>query len=151
MINELGQAYFERAKAEYQNLSRQKDFLKQAAAMFDRTLALDSENLTAHYTLALIHRQLGDESRAAFHRTAHEKYRPDDNARDRAISNARRANPAADHAAQATVIYPLQRNGAPELGGAAPLLAKSPSDSELHLSTGSPQPADKTRPPRATK
>jgi len=151
VINELGQAYFERAKAEYQNPNRQKDFLNQAAVMFDRTLELDSENLTAHYTLALIHQQLGDESRAALHRTAHEKYRPDDNARDRAISNARRANPAADHAAQATVLYPLQRPGAPELGGAAPLLAKSPPDSERRLSTGSPQSPDKTRPTRATE
>ena len=35
--------------------------------------------------------------------------RPDDNARDRAITVARRTNPAADHAAQATVIYSLQR------------------------------------------
>ena len=151
VINELGQAYFERAKAEYQNLDRQKDFLEKATAMFDRTLTLDSENLTAHYTLALIHQQLGDESRAAFHRTAHEKYRPDDNARDRAISNARRANPAADHAAQATVLYPLQRPGAPELGGAMPLIANSPSDSKPDPAKSSSQPPDKTRPARPTE
>ena len=49
------------------------------------------------------------------HRREHEKFRPDDNARDRAISIARRADPAADHAAQATVIYPLHRPGAPDL------------------------------------
>jgi hypothetical protein len=45
----------------------------------------------------------------------HERYRPDDNARDRAVTAARRRDPAADHAAQALVIYPLQRLGAPEL------------------------------------
>ena len=45
----------------------------------------------------------------------HEKYRPDDNARDVAVANARRANPAADNAAQAITIYKLQRNGAPGL------------------------------------
>jgi len=49
------------------------------------------------------------------HRREHEKYLPDYNATDRAITIARRANPAADHAAQATVIYPLQRPGAPDL------------------------------------
>ena len=115
VINELGQAYFERAKMEHSNPERQKQFLAQAAESFQKTLALDSENLTAHYTLALIYAQLGDETKAAYHRRQHEKYRPDDNARDRAISIARRADPAADHAAQATVIYSLQRLGAPEL------------------------------------
>jgi tetratricopeptide (TPR) repeat protein len=115
VINELGQAYFERAKMEHSNPEHQKQFLTLAAETFRKTLALDSENLTAHYTLALIYAQLGDETKAAHHRRQHEKYRPDDNARDRAISIARRADPAADHAAQATVIYSLQRLGAPEL------------------------------------
>jgi hypothetical protein len=63
----------------------------------------------------LIHEQLGDATLAAVHRKLHERYRPDDNARDRAVAMARRANPAADQAAQATVIYNLQRSGAPEL------------------------------------
>jgi tetratricopeptide (TPR) repeat protein len=109
VLNELGQAYFERAKAERDNLTRQKELLGQAVEMFNKTLALDSENVTAHYTLSLIYTQLGDDNRAAFHRREHEKYRPDDNARDRAISMARRADPAADHAAQATVIYQLKK------------------------------------------
>jgi hypothetical protein len=68
--------------------------------------------LAAHYNLALIYDQLGDAKKAEFHRKEHEKYRPDDNARDRAIAIHRRKNPAADHAAQATVIYNLQRPGA---------------------------------------
>ena len=123
VINELGQAYFERAKTERANPEKQKDFLSHAAAQFERTLMLDPENLTAHYTLSLIYAQLGDETKAAYHRREHEKYRPDDNARDRAISIARRSDPAADHAAQATVIYPLQRPGAPELN--APALTQS--------------------------
>lgn len=120
VINELGQACFERAKAERANPEKRKEFLNQAAAAFERTLSLDSENLTAHYGLSLIYAELGDDTRAAYHRGQHEKYRPDDNARDRAISIARRADPAADHAAQATIIYPLQRPGAPELNGPAP-------------------------------
>jgi hypothetical protein len=73
----------------------------------------------------LIYSQLGDETKAAYHRAEHQKYLPDYNAQDRAISIARRANPAADHAAQATVIYPLQRVGAPELDGAIKNLSAS--------------------------
>ena len=110
VINELGQTYVERAKLERGDPGRQKGLLNQAAAEFQKTLALDPENLTAHYNLALIYSQLGDEARAAYHRGEHDKYRPDDNARDRAITIARRADPAADHAAQATVIYSLNHS-----------------------------------------
>jgi tetratricopeptide (TPR) repeat protein len=115
VINELGQTLLERAKGERANPARQKEFLEQALAQFQKTLTLDSENLTAHYNLALIYSQLGDEAKAANHRQQHDKFRPDDNAKDRAISIARRANAAADHAAQATVIYNLHRPGAPGL------------------------------------
>jgi len=115
VINELGQTYFERAKMERANPAGQKEFLMKAVEQFQRTLTLDSENLTAHYNLALIYSQLGDEKEASHQRKEHEKYLPDYNAADRAIALARRADPAADHAAQATVIYPLQRAGAPEL------------------------------------
>ncbi|MCI0748867.1 MAG: tetratricopeptide repeat protein [Verrucomicrobia subdivision 3 bacterium] len=117
VINELGQTLFERAKVERgaENKTRRDEFLEAAAEQFRRTLTLDSENLTAHYNLSLIYAQLGNEERAAEHRREHERYRPDDNARDRAIAIHRRNNPAADHAAQAIVIYSLQRPGAPEL------------------------------------
>jgi tetratricopeptide (TPR) repeat protein len=113
VINELGQTLFERSKMERGegNRTPREAFLKQAVERFNQTLALDSENVTAHYNLALIHAQLGDEQRATHHRNLHERYRPDDNARDRAIAIARRANAAADHAAQAIVIYDLQRRG----------------------------------------
>jgi tetratricopeptide (TPR) repeat protein len=92
--------------------------LRQAVDQFNKTLAIDSENLAAHYNLGLIYAQLGDEKLAEEHRRLHERYRPDDNARDRAVTAARRGNPAADHAAQAIVIYPLQRAGAPEMSQA---------------------------------
>jgi tetratricopeptide (TPR) repeat protein len=118
--NELGQAYFERAKMERAAPERRADFLRLGAEAFQRTLALDPENLTAHYTLALIYTQLGEPARATYHRGEHLKYLPDYNAQDRAITIARRANPAADHAAQATVIYPLQRPDAPGREEATP-------------------------------
>ena len=110
-MNELGQAYYERAKMERANPARQKQFLNLAVDAFQKTLVLDSENFTAHYTLALIYTQLGNEPKASHHRQEHAKYLPDYNAQDRAMTIARRANPAADHAAQATVIYSLQRPG----------------------------------------
>jgi tetratricopeptide (TPR) repeat protein len=117
VINELGQTLFERAKMERGEANRpaREAFLRQAVERFKQTLALDSENLAAHYNLGLLHDQLGQSKLAAEHRSLHERYRPDDNARDRAITMARRANAAADAAAQAIVIYRLQRPGAPGL------------------------------------
>ena len=115
LLNELGQTLFERSKMERVNEAKRNDFLSRALNRFEQTLTFDSENLTAHYNLALIHSQLGNKELAEKHRLLHEKYRPDDNARDVAVANARRANPAADNAAQAITIYMLQRNGAPGL------------------------------------
>src|SRR4051812_38947398 len=100
VINELGQTYFERSKVERGDKAKQTELLQKAIDRFNDTLKLDSENLTAHYNLALIYAQLGDESKAAEHRKLHERYRPDDNARDQAIAIHRGKNPAADHAAQ---------------------------------------------------
>ncbi|MCA9756056.1 MAG: tetratricopeptide repeat protein [Candidatus Eisenbacteria bacterium] len=113
--NELGQTYFERAKMERGDRSKKEGFLHLAEEQFAATLEIDAEDATAHYNLGLIYAQLGDEEKAETHRRLHAKYKPDENARDRAIALQRRANPAADHAAQATVIYPLQREGAPVL------------------------------------
>jgi tetratricopeptide (TPR) repeat protein len=120
VINELGQTLFERAKMERGNPARQKEFLTAAVRRFDATLAIDSENLTAHHNLAQIYGLLGETEKAANHRRLHEKYRPDDNARDRAHAMARRRDPAADHAAQAIVIYSLQRRDAPGLSTTPP-------------------------------
>jgi hypothetical protein len=52
--------------------------------------------------------ELGDSVAAAEHRRLHEKYKPDDQAIEQAVSAHRRANPAADHAAEATAIYALE-------------------------------------------
>ena len=116
VINELGQTLFERAKQERGDKVRFEQFLRLAEERFQKTLALDSENVAAHYNLALIYAELGDDKLVTKHRELHERFRPDNNARDRAIAAARRRDKAADNAAQATVIYPLQRAGAPELG-----------------------------------
>jgi uncharacterized membrane protein len=110
VVNELGQALFERAKVERgaDADGRRRAFLQRAADAFERTLRIDVENVTAHYALSLVYQQLGDDRRAAEHAALHARYKPDDNARDRAIATHRLANAAANHAAQSIVIYPLR-------------------------------------------
>ena len=109
--NELGLALFERAKRERgpARADARAERLHEARESFERALVIDPENVTAHYNLGLIHAQLGDSGSAVLHRELHARYKPDDNARDRAIAIARRADPAADHAAEAIVIYDLHR------------------------------------------
>ena len=109
VINELGQTYYLRSKLERGQPEREKQFLDLAIEQFNRTLELDSENQTAHYNLSLIHAELGHQEKAEEHRQLHEKYRFDDNARDRAVAIARSRDPAARHASQGIVIYDLQR------------------------------------------
>jgi hypothetical protein len=110
VINELGQTLFERAKVERgpARAAARRKFLQDAAAQFERTLAIDSENVTAHYALNLIYGELGDAARSAEHAALHARYKPDDNARDHAVAVHRAANAAANHAAQSIVIYPLR-------------------------------------------
>ncbi len=111
LLGELGQTLYERAKEERgeANEAARDALLARARAHFERALELDPENLTAHYNLSLIFGDLGQDDLAAKHRMLHEKYKPDDNARDRAVARARMDNPAANHAAEAVVIYDLQR------------------------------------------
>ncbi len=114
VLNELSQTLVERAKQERGEARRdqRQALLHEARDGFLRTVELDPENLSAHYNLALIYRLLDDDASAEHHAALHERYRPDDNAGDRVIAAHRRRNPAADHAAEAVVIYDLQRPGA---------------------------------------
>jgi hypothetical protein len=64
--------------------------------------------VTAHYALSLVYDELGDVERSREHAVLHARYKPDDNARDHAVAVHRLANPAANHAAQSIVIYPLR-------------------------------------------
>lgn len=121
LLIELGQTLVERARAERggERSAAREAIQREAVGYFQRSLALDPENAAAHYNLELLFRQLGDSQAAALHATAFERYRSDDNAADRAIQIARSRNPAADHAADAIVIYDLARPGAYGLGEAA--------------------------------
>nr|HRC86784.1 tetratricopeptide repeat protein [Thermoanaerobaculia bacterium] len=122
VLNELGETLFERAKLESgaARKARRDELLAEAAAQFERTLGLEPEDATAHYNLAQIDRLLGKKEEAEKHLALYQTYKPDDNARDRAIAIARAADPAADHAADAIVIYDLERTGAYELADAGP-------------------------------
>ena len=116
-LNELGQTLFERAKQERGD-DRQESRLKllgEAVVEFEKVCLLDEEDVTAHYNLAQLYELLGEKSKAAEHRALHERYKPDDNAQDRATNLARKKSAAANHAAEKLVIYSLNRRGAPGL------------------------------------
>ena len=117
LLNELGQTLFERSKQERGEArkAQREDFQRQALAQFLRVLELDPENTTAHFNLDLIYKQLGDPEKAAHHLDLYRKYKVDDNARDRAVAIARANDPAANHAAEAIVIYDLHRPEAYEM------------------------------------
>ncbi|HUQ71323.1 MAG TPA: tetratricopeptide repeat protein, partial [Planctomycetaceae bacterium] len=117
VINLLGQTLFDRAQQirDPERKAEREEQLRAAVAQFQKTLAIDSENVTAHHNLGLLYTQLGDTELAEKHQDAHGRYKLDDNARDKALSAARKKYPAANFAAEALVIYPLQRQGAPGL------------------------------------
>ncbi len=119
LLNRLGLALFERSNLERGDArqAQRNHFLQEALAVFQQALIIDPENVTAHYNLSRLHQRLGNPTKADEHLALYQEYKPDDNARDRAIAIHRAANPAADHAAQAIVIYDLQRPGAFELDG----------------------------------
>ena len=89
--------------------------IQEAVTVFQQALKIDSESFRAHYNLNLLYTQLGDEQKAAHHHEMHDRYKDDDVIRGEAIPKAREKYPAANHAAEPLVIYPLQRSGAPEL------------------------------------
>jgi hypothetical protein len=113
--NALGAALYQRA-LRLRGESRDAA-MGEAAAAYGRALVYDPENLEAHWGLKQVHQDLGDEERARHHGELHAKYKPDDNARDRAVAQARLRYPAANRAAEAVVIYDLARPEAYGLAG----------------------------------
>ena len=115
--NEIGAVRFamaRRLRGEAAAAEREAHLLA-AIEAYEESLALDSESVPAHYGLAQVYAALGDGEREQEHRALHAKYKIDDHARDHAFSVHRAANPAADHAAEAIVIYDLHRPGAPPI------------------------------------
>ncbi|HYV42293.1 MAG TPA: hypothetical protein VEO02_10935, partial [Thermoanaerobaculia bacterium] len=52
-----------------------------AIEAYGKTLAIDPEDLNAHYNLMRVYRVLGDHQRAAFHEAAYRKYKEDETGR----------------------------------------------------------------------
>ncbi len=109
VINQLGETRFDQAKQcrSAGQAPRRQHLLRQAAEQFEKTLSIDPENVSAHYNLSLLYAQLGEPARAKQHAGLYAKYKPDDNARDRAVAAARIRYPHADRAAERVAIYPL--------------------------------------------
>jgi tetratricopeptide (TPR) repeat protein len=119
--NMLGVTLFDKAKQVRSAAQKEerRELLTQAVDAFQRTLELDVENFTAHHNLQQLYQLLGDAEKSAEHRALHQRYKEDDTIRGQAIRLAREKYPAANHAAEPLVIYPLQREGAPELSADA--------------------------------
>ena len=110
VLDLLGEVRFQLAQRERDDAVR-AEYLDGAADAFQLALAQDPENLAAHWGLRQVAVERGDQEAAEVHAAAHERYKLDDNARDRAVRAAREADPAVDHAAQDVVIYDLSGVG----------------------------------------
>lgn len=123
VLNELARTLYDKAKTERGEAKKEarERYLREAESRAAAALLIDPENFTAHYLLSQIYPQLGDAAKATEHLTYYETYRLDDNARDRAIALARSGRAAANHAAEAIVIYDLQRTEAFGFGDQASL------------------------------
>jgi tetratricopeptide (TPR) repeat protein len=115
LLNEYAQTLFDRAKLERRDPARGDDYLREAGQVFRRVLEIDSENAEAHYGLSQVYTRLGEVDKAGAQRVLYTRYKADDNARDRAVVLARQKSAPANHAAEAIVLYDLQRAGAFEL------------------------------------
>ncbi len=121
IVNLLGETLFDRAKQVrgHDRATDKKQMLERTVEQFETTLRLDPENVSAHYNLSLLAAQRGDREEAERHKALYAKYKPDDNARDRAVAAAQARYPAANRAAERTVIYALH---APRCAGPGPRL-----------------------------
>jgi tetratricopeptide (TPR) repeat protein len=138
VINDLAKTLFEQSKRlrGASQKEEQRRLREEARDYYLRTLELDSEDVAAHFGLSLIYEVLGEKELAEQHRALHERYKPDDNAGDEAVAIARARYPHANAAAEAVVIYPLRRPGAPELPPAASATTSSNIPGTLPIGGG---------------
>jgi tetratricopeptide (TPR) repeat protein len=121
LLNELGRSLYERAREERgaDRRDARRALLQRSREWLNRVLNIDPEDVSAHYTLARVFQELGEAQAAATHRALHARYKPDDQAIERAVALHRSRNPAADHAAAAIVVYDPQREPAAQAVAAA--------------------------------
>ncbi|MCA8998071.1 MAG: tetratricopeptide repeat protein [Planctomycetaceae bacterium] len=113
VLNLLGQTLFDlgRLRARQGKSEEAEALWQEAIEEFEKTLLIDSENVTAHFNLQLLHAELGNEEASARHQALHQRYKPDDNAQGRAVRLAREKYPAANQAAEAILKYELREPG----------------------------------------
>jgi len=111
-LNLLGQTLFDLASQKRRQGHDQEAslLLKEAESYLKRTLAIDAENVTAHYNLKRIYDALEADTEARYHEEQHQRYKMDDTAQSEAVRLAREKYPAANHASEEVTIYPLQRD-----------------------------------------
>jgi len=99
----------DRVRAEADPALRQRvaEDAQRARALARAALAADPESVSAWYLCAQACSELGDEAAAAHAMREHDRYRVDDNARDRAVRLARERYPAAARAADPITLYTL--------------------------------------------
>lgn len=127
MVNELARTIYKLAETKDHNSAEQIAMLNETIEWRQKVLAIDSENVAAHYNLAQIYEQLKDVESysqaereefaklAVDHQTKYERYKVDDNAAGLAVIQAKQKYDAANKASEDIVIYELQRKGAYEL------------------------------------
>ncbi|MFO0922037.1 MAG: tetratricopeptide repeat protein [Pirellulales bacterium] len=110
VLTALGRTIFDRAEQLRRNsqAADREKLLREAVKQYQRALAIDSENVNAHYNLGLIYGMLGDAESEKKHKALHLRYKPDDNAQGLAVRRAREKYPSANFAAEPLVIYPLK-------------------------------------------
>ena len=115
VLTDWASACLERARQlrEPADAEKRTALFTEAIQLTDRALLLDSQRFQSWYIRMQALEAIGDATRAADARAAYERYRPDDNARDRAVNAARARDAAANHAAEPAAVYDLQRIGAP--------------------------------------
>ena len=101
----LAQTLDQKAQLERDDSPEQHALLRQAIAEMQKVLAIDPEDLQAHYLLDKWYRQLGEIDQADKHLKRYLTYQVDNNARDDALRFFRLNHDWADNAAQAIVIY----------------------------------------------
>jgi hypothetical protein len=109
VLSELSETLLEQALVE-QGESRTA-LANRALSVARAALEVDPEHAQAWWLVNRSATELGDEATAANAREKHARYKPDENARDRAVRLAREKYPWANAAAEATVLYPMQRDG----------------------------------------
>ncbi len=104
-VTRFAEAVFQLSKTQ-QGENRNSSLYK-ARQLYSEVLSMNPEWSDAHYGLSQVYAALGDKEKSSYHRSLHQKYKVDDNARDRAIALARNKDKAADHAANPIAVYTL--------------------------------------------